>query len=990
MSIIVHGGMTVRRLKNLEATPHPAPMALARPSADRNTPDPEYIGFLELVSEGWAEGWVYAVHAPHLRLAVEFLHDDTVIGVAIADRMREDLLDAGVGDGAYGVRAPLPAYLDDGGIYLISARVEGGDFVLRGSPQIYRRDLPEPPLEPTDLGEDRARADAAESLPCATLLGNIDSITADGVRGWVYDTDTPQASVVLDMMIDGVIVSQVPADQNRPDVKAAGIPAEFCGFTCALPNELLDGKDHELEFRCAFADPRSITGLSGEVGLSQWFNIDPVVYVGNLDGLHCGAIRGWVVRHDRATGEKSGGVSVLISSEGHPIAELSANNFRPDVAEAIGCDPNCGFLFTPPHDAVAGRTMEIRVRIIPGHIEIANSPAFMSFPDQILVEQIRSLTEVADHIFTQLWDLRDRLKRLMPLDGLSVVDYDSWARRYYRLLSKRPPAPIMDRLDFDMLPLVSIICPVYRPRLKDFTAAVESVLAQTYPNWELIIVDDASSVPELSDLIARFAQQDARIKALRLNKNGGISAATNAALRMATGAYVAFFDHDDMMVDRAMEFMVDAAVSTGALMVYCDEDKIDDAGVYSEVNLKPDWNYRLLLSQNYICHILFVERAHLLKAGALRKECDGAQDHDLILRLAEITDPARIHHVPEVLYHWRKTPSSTAASGKSKSYTVSAGIRALRDHLARKGVAADVSSPLGITCYEVRYHVAVEPKVTIIIPYREHIGMTRECVEAIRSSTFYDNYEIFLVDNWSTSDEALAFAAEMNALQGVRVLRVTEAFNYSRLNNLAVAASTGEFLLFMNNDVFVNDPNWLREMVGEATADPFVAVVGAKLLYPNGRVQHGGVVLGVGGIADHANRGLAAYEPGYQARAICAQEYSAVTAACMLCRRAAFDEVGGFDEAHLRVAFNDVDLCLKIGAAGYRIVWTPSVVAEHRESYSRGNDFRPDQQVRFFDEHQFMTVKWRDVLARDRHYHPWFSRQMGIFETLRAPDSREA
>jgi GT2 family glycosyltransferase len=529
---------------------------------------------------------------------------------------------------------------------------------------------------------------------------------------------------------------------------------------------------------------------------------------------------------------------------------------------------------------------------------------------------------------------------------------------------------------------VSIICPTYKPRLRDFVAAVESVLAQTYSHWELIVVDDASRSTELTKCIAALKQRDKRIRPVALKANRGISAATNAGLAQANGRYVAFLDHDDLLAGRALEFMLAAALRSGAQMLYSDEDKIDDDGAFSEPNFKPDWNYRLLLSINYVCHLVLVERAQIEKTGSFRTECDGAQDHDLIIRLSEAIPSDRIEHVPEVLYHWRKTPGSTAVCGHSKNYAVAAGVRAIQDHLDRKGLAGRVHSPRGITCFEIEWINTQEPSVTIIIPYHEHAGMTRACLEALQSNTDYANYQIVLIDNWSITDEALAFAEEMRVREHVSVMRIEEPFNYSRLNNLAVAANPGELLLFMNNDIFLSNPSWLRAMVGEMLADSHVGIVGSKLLYPNGLVQHGGVILGVGGVADHAHKGLTAKDPGYVARAICAQELSAVTAACMLCRRTAFETVGGFDEIDLQVAFNDVDLCLKVAEAGYRIIWTPSSVAEHRESFSRGDDMRPDQQARFFHENEVMIGRWGCVLSEDRFYHRVFSRMSGVFTNI--------
>jgi GT2 family glycosyltransferase len=669
--------------------------------------------------------------------------------------------------------------------------------------------------------------------------------------------------------------------------------------------------------------------------------------------------------------------------QGHPVAQITARGLRADVAAAYHCDPNCGFAFYPPTEFVAGRTVEFDFRIIPGSHTLAGSPVRVNFPSLETAAALRDLQETTDKIFAELWLLRDRVRRMAPRETYTVEYYDPWARQYQKALAVAPNR--LDGLlptDGSPPPLVSIVCPVHKPRLRDFEAAVHSVLRQTYANWELIIVDDASDSSELTERIGAFARQDTRIKAMTLSENRGISGATNAAIACAHGDYVALFDHDDLLADRAIEFMLAAALRTGAQMLYSDEDKIDDDGVFSEVNLKPDWSYRLLLSVNYVCHLLVVERTQLDRVGPFRSECDGAQDHDLIIRLSEMIPHHRIVHVPEILYHWRKSPASTAASGASKSYTVAAGVRAIQDHLDRKGLTGRAHSPRGITCFEIDWQIAREPPITIIIPYREHIGMTRACVESVWANTDYSNYRMILVDNWSTSDEALAFAAEMNRHDRVTVMRVEAPFNYSRLNNLAVSASDGELLLFMNNDVFVSTQSWLRAMVGEMLADPRVAIVGNKLVYPGGLVQHGGVILGVGGVADHAHKGLPSEDPGYVVRAICAQDMSAVTAACMLCRRAAFDAVGGFDEQDLQVAFNDVDLCLKVGQAGYRVIWTPGSMAEHRESLSRGDDMRPDQQARFFHENEIMTNRWGSVLADDRFYHRAFSRLSGVFVDL--------
>jgi GT2 family glycosyltransferase len=815
------------------------------------------------------------------------------------------------------------------------------------------------------------------------ITGSLDPVHEGKVRGWAYAKATPNVPVVLDIFIDDVFQLAVPCDVERVDVVTAGHPNARVGFTIAIPDRYFDGAPHVIEMRSQRNDSRRLETPQGEGGARHVFSLPRRVIVGRVDGLHNGAVGGWVFLHDHTTGTKSGGVQVLVMMHGHPIAQITARRSRMDVAEAHGCDPNCGFVFHPPIHYVAGRTVEFDFRVTPGGHVLSGSPLRVNFPSCETVAAIRDLQEATDKIYADLWLLRDRLRRLTPGETYTVEYYDPWARQYQKALAAAPDqlAGLLPA-DGSPLPLVSIICPAHAPRLPDFIAAVESVRSQSYRHWELIVVDDASRSPELAACIAAFVDKDKRIKALTLKKNHGISGATNAALARATGRYVIFFDHDDLLAERAIEFMLAAALRTGAQMLYSDEDKIDDDGIFSEVNFKPDWNYRLLLALNYICHLLMVERKQLDKVGTFRTVYDGAQDHDIILRLCEVIPHDKIVHVPEVLYHWRKTPASTATSGSTKTYAVTAGVQAVQAHLDRKGLPGRAFSPRGFTCYEIAWEIAREPAVTIIIPYREHVDLTRACVEAIWAKTDYSNCRIILIDNWSISDEALAFAAEMRDRQDVSVMRIEEKFNFSRLNNLAVASSDDELILFMNNDVIVSDPAWLHVMVGEMLADPAVGIVGNKLLYPGGRVQHGGVILGAGGVADHAHKGLASDDPGYIARAICAQDLSAVTAACMLVRRTVFEAVGGFDQRDLQVAFNDVDLCLKAGQLGYRVIWTPNSGAEHRESLSRGDDMRPDQQSRFFQENETMIRRWQNVLSEDRFYHRAFSRFSGVFSEL--------
>jgi GT2 family glycosyltransferase len=929
------------------------------------------VGFIDRLQPDMVAGWIHDPSQPQRPVSFRLVIDDIDEHFEIASIFRADVIGGGYASAHVGFAVPIPPQFQDRRPHRLAFFRDDGSALSLCDPK-------------TQISS-HLWTIGAEAVPLPEAASRtrvvVDRLSDGSISGWAYDDDDHNGTAMLKMAIDGELIEIFQCAGPREDVRNAGHPHALVGFTRKIPGRFCDDQTHALTLLSG--DDRPASSLSGAIAPSLFFQFPSIAISGRVDGLHDGAIRGWVIRHDHIANRRSGGVEVLVTHLGQPIGQMRADQFRADVAETLDCDPNCGFTFMPAISYAAGRSLDLRFRVLPDGPELEGSPFLAQFPDQQTTRALSDLLGVADRLFTQMWDLRARIKSLLPSDQHNLQTYDNWARIYQASLAQRLLPALATR------PLVSIICPTYRPRMKDFTAAVQSVIDQTYRHWELIIVDDCSNSPDLSATIRAMADRDCRIRAIFLETNSGISGATNAAIAEAAGDYVAFFDHDDLLVPRAIEMMLGAAQRTGAELLYCDEDKIDDAGEFSEINFKPDWNHRLLMAQNYVCHLLFVRRAMLLQAGPLRTACDGAQDHDLILRLVEIIPPDRIHHVAEILYHWRKTPTSTASSGKSKSYAVQAGIRAVSDHLARRGLDAVVSSPREATFYAIDWVIAVEPKVSIIIPYREHIDLTRACITAVRGITAYRNYEIVLVDNWSISASSQEFAAEIAGLDDIKIIRAEIPFNYSELNNMAVRATSGDFVLFLNNDVFVQQANWLAQMVGEAMAAPDIALVGAKLFYPNDLVQHAGVILGVGGIADHAFRGLSRDEPGYMARAICSQELSAVTAACLLCRRAAFKEVGGFDAANLHVAFNDVDLCLKIGAAGHRIVWAANVEAEHRESLSRGSDFKPEHQARFFHENAFMQDKWRDVLANDRHYSRFFSRRSGLFKELIEPDLKE-
>ena len=528
-------------------------------------------------------------------------------------------------------------------------------------------------------------------------------------------------------------------------------------------------------------------------------------------------------------------------------------------------------------------------------------------------------------------------------------------------------------------PLISVLMPVYNPDPAWLDAAIESVRAQLYPHWELCIADDASTDPAVTQLLRRHEAADPRIKLVLREQNGHISAATNSALALAQGEWVCLFDHDDLLTEHALFWIADAIrANPDAALVYSDEDKIDASGQRREPHFKPDWNYTLFLSYNLISH-LGAYRTQMVRAvGGFRLGFEGAQDYDLALRCIETLRPGQIVHVPRVLYHWRIHAASTAQAGESKPYALLAGEKALNEHFARRGMAAQASlQPRGY--YRTQFALpAVLPLVSLIIPTRNGEALVRQCIASIRAKTQYPNYEIILVDNGSDDPAALRYFEELAAQEGVRVLRDDRPFNYSALNNAAAAQARGEFLALVNNDIEVISPDWLGEMVSWAL-QPGVGVVGARLLYPDGSLQHGGVVLGLGGVAGHSHKHFPRQHPGYFFRAILTQEFSAVTAACLLVRKSIYEAVGGLEEKHLAVAFNDVDFCLRVGEAGYRNIYAAHAELYHHESVSRGHEDTTEKKARFKAEAGYMKSRWAALLAADPAYNPNLTRDYEDF-----------
>ncbi|ARP84102.1 glycosyl transferase family 2 [Bordetella genomosp. 8] len=568
------------------------------------------------------------------------------------------------------------------------------------------------------------------------------------------------------------------------------------------------------------------------------------------------------------------------------------------------------------------------------------------------------------------------------VSGRSSLDrnnYEKWVARYDTVTDETRQALTAAVARMPLRPTISVLMPVYNPDPKWLVAAIESVRKQIYPDWELCIADDASGDPRIRETLEQYRAKDARIKIVFRDRNGHISAASNSALELASGEWICLFDHDDLLSEHALFWIAEAiATHPGAGLVYSDEDKITEKDERREPHFKPDWNYTLFLSYNLISHLGAYRTAAVKALGGFRLGYEGAQDYDLALRYVETLRPEQIIHVPRVLYHWRIHASSTAQAGDAKPYALVAGEKALNDHLGRIGVRARATlQPRGY--YRVRYDLPETlPLVSLIIPTRNGESLVRQCIDSIREKTRYSNYEIILVDNGSDDPAALRYFGELARTDGVTVVRDDRPFNYSALNNQAVAMARGEFVALVNNDIEVISPDWLGEMVSLAL-QPGIGAVGARLLYPNNLLQHGGVILGLGGIAGHGHKHFPRNHPGYFYRAILTQEMSAVTAACLLVRRQIYQEVGGLEENKLSVAFNDVDFCIRLRQAGYRNVYAGYAELYHHESVTRGFEDTPEKKARFKAESEYMKSTWPGILAADPAYSPNLTRDYEDF-----------
>lgn len=566
-------------------------------------------------------------------------------------------------------------------------------------------------------------------------------------------------------------------------------------------------------------------------------------------------------------------------------------------------------------------------------------------------------------------------------------DYATWIRQFDTLTLADRAAIETSIAGMTRRPRFSVVMPVYNTPEPWLRRAIDSVQSQLYPDWELCIADDASTARHLRPLL-ESAARDPRVKVAFRASTGHISAASNSALALATGDYVALLDHDDELAPHAL-YMVAEELSRhpDADLVYSDEDKLDEEGRRYDPYFKPDFNPELLWSHNFFSHLGIYRTSLIRELGGFRVGFEGSQDYDLVLRALRRTQPSRIRHIPHVLYHWRAVRGSAAAATDAKPYAFVAAQRSLSEHLAAEQPGSSVGEGRFPGTYRVKLILPADPPlVSVIIPTRDALDMVRRCVDTLIAKTDYRSYELIIVDNQSTDPAAIDWLQSVGQRGSARILSYDRPFNYSAINNFAASAARGSILCLLNNDVEPISPGWLTELVSHVVR-PEIGVVGGRLLYPDGRVQHAGIASGVLRVAAHLFRGIPREAPGYFGQAHLLRASSAVTGACLVLRRSLFQEVGGLDEKELAIAFNDVDLCLKVQQRGYRNLFTPWAELYHFESYSRGDDMAADKRSRFNREIKVMLARYPE-LASDPFYNPNLSLESDQMDLAFPPRAR--
>lgn len=592
-----------------------------------------------------------------------------------------------------------------------------------------------------------------------------------------------------------------------------------------------------------------------------------------------------------------------------------------------------------------------------------HSHSMMSYLRKINSKNIRKAGS-----YVKRYGVKQLAKRMVKGPNANVIDYNTWAQ--LRLPSEEELNRQRNHR-FEYQPKISLIVATFNTPIPYIKEMIRTVEEQTYANWELCIAD-GSTEDDVQDYIkAQYADFD-KIRFTRLKENYGISGNMNAAMDLATGDYIGLYDHDDTLTPNALFEYVRVLNEYPALeVIYSDEDKTDsEATKVFEPHFKPDFNFDLLCTTNYICHFLVVKKTLIDQVGQLRSAYDGAQDYDFVLRCTDAAGPEKIHHIPKVLYHWRFHQNSTAGNPESKMWAFEAGLKTIQDYYDRKGIHAKAEHGPSLGMYRTRYILDTHPLVSIIIPNKDHIDDLSRCIASIEEKSTYDNYEYVIVENNSTDPKTFDYYQQLQqADPKVRVVTWHGDFNFSAINNYGVSFARGAYYLLLNNDTEVIEPRFIEEMLGYCMRQD-VGAVGARLLYPDDTVQHGGVIVGLNGVAGHCFVNLPKDSLGYFGRVMAAQDYSAVTAACMMVKKEAFDAVHGLTEL-LKVAFNDIDFCLKLCEKGYKVVYNPYCELYHYESKSRGEENTLHKMDRFNEEIEYFHARWHDILTKgDPYYNP--------------------
>jgi GT2 family glycosyltransferase len=728
-----------------------------------------------------------------------------------------------------------------------------------------------------------------------------------------------------------------------------------------------------------------------------WSRVQRCV-IGALDASSGFEVRGWAVD----VCDKSVPVLLEFYADSLFLGSALCGDLRPDVADVVGGDGRCGFAFkiSSAHRGSFANGRALVARDSVSHATIGTSS--MVYADAARHWDAISATR---NELAQLRQILERIEARLPEIGrmasLPIDAYDEYWERFYLSTPEIHGEQRRRSERFAYMPLISFVMPTWNGDTRLLNQAIDSVRAQSYERWELLVTDDASESDALPLLRHRHSG-DPRIKWLKAGARLGIALNTNRGIDAAQGDYIAFLDHDDELSPDAAFHIALSLQQRRYGLLYSDEDRIEEneSGrcVHHTPFFKPGFDPDLLLAHNYICHLAVLRRDVIAAVGGLRAGFEGAQDHDLLLRATAHLAPDDILHLPRVLYHWRVTQGSFSRAPAAAETIQGNIVAAVEQQLRRLNRAARVeahSDPLGSprpfatrVCWRLP---AVAPLVSIIIATRDRLDLLRPCVTSVLDSlaVYPGACEILLVDNDSSEPETPAYFDSLSTVPQVRVLRFRGPFNWSGINNAAAREALGEVLIFLNNDTVVLTRDWLSELVANALRDD-VGAVGARLLYSDGTIQHAGVVLGVEGVAGHECVGETPSAGGYFGRSHLLRSAAAVTGACLATRRILFQELdGGFDDLNLKVAFNDVDYCMRVRASGRRVVYNPFAVLYHLESKSRGREQTEAQQARHRREAAFFRERWSGHEVLDPYYNLHFERFARPFERLRPPPLSE-